>query len=229
MQIVSLLVAGLWAAVGSGALTVGPAQEFTAALAQQQLRAVRGLPVPAAALRVTDVIELDGAQVATVDFAGREAHVRFRRAQQGWSPTEMANRNNWIPLVKGFALMTELDQSGVVAFLRAIASAQLTYSAVCGDFFYAPTLAALTRPEPGQSNGFIMKEMVTASGEAATDRYHYRVEMTAPASPKSPRSCNGVPAGKSAQTWSATAQRLPGFAGKSYRIDAEGQISEIKR
>jgi len=30
-------------------------------------------------LRVTDVMELDDAQVATVDFAGRAAHARFRR------------------------------------------------------------------------------------------------------------------------------------------------------
>ena len=229
VPIVNFLVVGLWAVASAGALTAGPAQEYTAAAAEQQLRALGGLPVPATALRVTDVMELDGAQVATVDFAGRAAHVRFRRTQQGWSPTEMANRNDWIPLAKGFSLLTQLDESGVVAFLRSIASGQLTYAAVCADSFYAPTLAALAKPESGQSSGFIMKEMVTASGEAATDRYHYRVEMSALASPKSPGSCNGVPAGKSAQTWSAAAHRLPGFAGKSYRIDAEGQISEIKR
>lgn len=39
---------------------------------------------------------------------------------------------------------------------------------------------------------------------------------------------SAVAAVGSAKTWSATARPMPGYRGTSYRIDAEGVLTEIK-
>lgn len=122
----------------------------------------------------------------------------------------------------------QADEAGVVSTLRGIASGQLTYGAVCGDFFYAPTLAALARPQPGQKDGFILPSDVPPKGAAVLEKHHYRIEMTAKPSAKSPASCNGVPAGGSAETFFVTARPMPGYSGTAFRIDAEGKLTEIK-
>jgi hypothetical protein len=120
------------------------------------------------------------------------------------------------------------DDAGVRGALRAIMSAQLTYSAVCGNGYYAPTLAALARPEPGKKLGFLSDDLVPAKPATDLEKYRYRIAMTAAPSPASGPSCNGVPAGGSARTFLVTARPLGGFHGRSYRIDAEGVITEIK-
>jgi hypothetical protein len=120
------------------------------------------------------------------------------------------------------------DEPGVRSTLRAIMSAQVTYSAVCGGGFYAPTLAALAKPRTGEQFGFLSSSDVPPGGAKFLEKNRYAIEMTAPPSPKSPAGCNGVPAGQSAQAWSATARPLPGYSGKSYKIDAEGALTEIK-
>lgn len=125
------------------------------------------------------------------------------------------------------AQLLPADEAGVRSTLRGIASGQLTYSAVCAFGFFAPSLEALARPEPGMTKGFILASDVPAKGAKFLEKSHYRIEMTAPPDPKSPASCNGVPAGKSAKTWSATARPMPGFRGKSFRINSDGELSEI--
>lgn len=126
------------------------------------------------------------------------------------------------------AQLLPANENGVKSTLRGIATGQITYSAVCASGFFAPNLEALAKPEPGAKNGFILDSDVPAKGAKFLEKWHYRIEMTAAADPKSPASCNGVPAGKSAKTWSATARPMPGFQGKSYRINAEGELSEIQ-
>lgn len=120
------------------------------------------------------------------------------------------------------------NEAGAQSTLRSLASGQLTYSAVCADFFFAPTFAALGRPQPGQKDGFIPPTDVPPKGATVLEKYSYRIEMTAKPSAKSPASCNGVPAGGSAETFSITARPMSGFSGKSFRIDAEGRLTEIK-
>lgn len=120
------------------------------------------------------------------------------------------------------------DDRPVRGALYAIASAQLTYAATCGNGYYAPTLAALARPEPGNKLGFIREDFVPVKGARDLEKYQYRIEMTAAPSPKSGASCNGVPAGGSARTFSVTARPLEGVQGRSYRIDAEGTLTELK-
>lgn len=125
------------------------------------------------------------------------------------------------------AQLLPADENGVRSTLRGIASGQFTYAAVCASGFFAPSLEALARPEPGKKDGFILATDVPAKGAKFLEKWYYRIEMSAPPDARSPASCNGVPAGKSAKTWSATARPLPGFRGKSYRINADGELSEI--
>ncbi len=136
-----------------------------------------------------------------------------------------------VVVVLGSAVSAQLlptNENGVRSTLRGIASGQLTYSAVCASGFFAPSLDALARPEPGRKVGFILRSDVPPKDAKVLEKWHYRIEMTAPPDPKSPASCNGVPPGGSAKTWSATARPMPGYRGKSYRIDAEGELTEIK-
>lgn len=120
------------------------------------------------------------------------------------------------------------DETGVRGVLRAIASAQFAYSAACGNGYFAPTLAALARPEAGKKLGFINDDLMPAKPATDLEKYHYRIVMTAAPSPGSRASCNGVPAGASAQTFSITARPLEGFQGRSFRIDSQGELTEIK-
>lgn len=120
------------------------------------------------------------------------------------------------------------DEVGVRGILRAIVSAQITYFAVCGNGFYAPTLAILARPEPGKTLGFLGADLVPAGGSTVLEKSRYRIEMSAAPSPKSTASCNGVPAGGSAGTFSVVARPLKGFVGRAFRIDADGNLTEIK-
>ena len=134
-------------------------------------------------------------------------------------------------VVIGSAVSAQLlpaDENGVKSTLRGIASGQITYSAVCAAGFFAPSLEVLAKPAPGSKDGFILRTDVPAKGAKVLEKWHYRIEMTAVPDPKSPASCNGLPAGGSAKTWSATARPMTGYRGKSYRIDAEGVLTEIK-
>ena len=120
------------------------------------------------------------------------------------------------------------DETGVRGVLRALLSAQVAYSAVCGHGYFAPTLVALARPEPGRKLGFINDDLVPAKPATDLEKYRYRIVMTAVPSPASKASCNGVPAGGSAQTFSITARPVEGFQGRSFRIDSQGELTEIK-
>ena len=120
------------------------------------------------------------------------------------------------------------NEAGARRTLRAIVSGQITYSAVCSTGFYAPTLADLGRPAKGAKTGFILDTDVPPKGATVLEKWRYRIEMTAPPAKASPASCNGVPAGGSAQSFVITARPLPGFSGRAFRIDDKGELTEIK-
>lgn len=125
------------------------------------------------------------------------------------------------------AQLLPADEKGVQSTLRGIASGQLTYTITCASGYFAPTLEALARPQPGMKEGFIPSSDVPSKGAKFLQKWQYRIEMTAQPDSNSPASCNGVSPGRSAKTWSATARPMPGFSGKSYRINADGELSEI--
>jgi hypothetical protein len=112
--------------------------------------------------------------------------------------------------------------------LRVIASAQATYAGVCGHGHYAPTLAALARPAPGKKVGFLAGDLVPTEDATVLEKYRYRIEMVAVPSPRSTASCNGVPGGGSAETFSIVARPLEGFHGRAFRMDSGGTLTDIK-
>jgi hypothetical protein len=122
---------------------------------------------------------------------------------------------------------SESYEAGATSTLRGIVVGQVTYSAICGNGFYAPTLETLAKPKPGEQSGFILDTDLPRPGTTVLEKYRYRIEMTAPASPDSPAGCSGVPAGQSAKTFSITA-RPDGIRAKSFRIDHEGNLTEIQ-
>jgi hypothetical protein len=128
-------------------------------------------------------------------------------------------------IVPGRPVANEVGLSGA---MRVISSAQAVYSMSCGHGYYAPTLAALARPAPGEKRDSLPGDLVPAAGGTVVEKYGYRIEMVAVPSPKSPASCNGVPAGGSADTFSVVARPKEGFQGRAFRIDAEGDLTAIK-
>jgi hypothetical protein len=52
--------------------------------------------------------------------------------------------------------------------------------------------------------------------------------MLAQPSPKSAASCNGVPAGRSADAFSVVARPKEGFQGRAFGIDADGELTAIR-
>jgi len=80
------------------------------------------------------------------------------------------------------------NEASAIGTLRAINSAQIAFAAACGNGFYAPTLAALAAPAPGQSKGFLAAEMarepLVTSG--------YAVTLSPGDVADSPAACNGT-------------------------------------
>jgi hypothetical protein len=124
--------------------------------------------------------------------------------------------------------LLKAEEQGISSTLRGIASGQVVYSVVCAPGFYAPSLEVLARPAKGEKTAFILDSDVPKPGAKFLEQYGYRVEMSAPASPQSPASCNGVPKGGSAQGFVVTARPLPGLGGRSFRIDEKGELTPLK-
>ena len=214
-----------------------------------QVLATKGEPIEAAARAARAAIpkgpgarvELAGALVQFVRGVGRltpaAATVLLPEASRlvdealklkPGDPSALDERASIHELQSNASRLPPTDDNGVRGALRAIASAQATYSAVCGHGYYAPTLAALARPEPGKKLGFLYDDLVPAKGATVLEKYGYRIEMTAVPSPKSTASCNGVAAGGSAETFSIVARPMEGFHGRAYRIDANGGLTDLK-
>jgi hypothetical protein len=120
------------------------------------------------------------------------------------------------------------DEVGLIGAMRVVSSAQAVYSSSCGHGHYAPTLTALTRPAPGDKRGFLPGDLVPAAGGTVVEKYGHRIEMIAVPSPKSAASCNGVPAGRSADTFSVVARPKEGAQGRAFRLDSAGELTPIK-
>jgi hypothetical protein len=119
------------------------------------------------------------------------------------------------------------DQTAAIEMLKHIEGGQTTYALTCGQNFYAPDLAALSVPPPGESMAYISPDLKPMRGTSVAVRGRYRFEVKAQASPDAPASCNGVPRGAGGSTWHATAVREAEYPGKSYRISADGEVTVL--
>lgn len=222
------LAFGLTVALGISAVGCS-SSALTESVALEQLRADKNLPVRAEDLRIIGITDGETERVVKVDFGGTTANVKFRRFDKRWSPEQFETPTaGWVSLQTGFAMVTGAEEIAATETLKSLVSGQATYAASCGVGFYAPNLAALTTVPPGGTVGFVMDDLKPQAGNAFAEKAHYRIEIQTPPSPRSPASCNGVSAGTSGETWTATATRKKGYPGNSYKIDAEGQISAIQ-
>jgi hypothetical protein len=113
------------------------------------------------------------------------------------------------------------NEASAIGSMRAIVSAQLAYSAVCGQGSYAPTFDALIRPGPGQSMGYLSSDM---SGGDTTVKSGYRIVMTGVPDPNSAASCNGTPAGKGVNAFSVVATPEGDAGGRYFGTNGDGAI-----
>jgi hypothetical protein len=205
--------------------------ELTADHALEQLKALDDLPARPDRITISGITAGDTERIVKADFAGQPFNIKFRRFDTGWVPEQLElPTGGWMDVKAGFAaraaMVLESEQAAAQKHLRALASAQAAYSAGCGDGFYAPNLAVLATPPPGEL-AFVIEDLKPPPGQTVAELDNYRFEVVAPASPRAPASCNGVAAGQSGETWSATATRLDGSRGHSYRINADAEISLV--
>jgi type IV pilus assembly protein PilA len=114
------------------------------------------------------------------------------------------------------------NEASAIGSLRAINSAQSTYSASCGNGFYSPSLSNLgTAPAAGTA--FISPDLgvadtVTKSG------YDVTMGSSSGVSAGAPASCNGLAAGAVVQGYNATAAPTAGGGTRSFGTNTTGTI-----
>ena len=114
------------------------------------------------------------------------------------------------------------NEASAIGSLRAIASAQSTYAASCGNGFYSPTLVNLGVASAG-GTAFVSPDLstaasVTKSGYTVTMGSSTGVAATAPAS------CNGLAAGAVVQGYNATATPSAGGGTRAFGTNTTGTI-----
>ena len=97
------------------------------------------------------------------------------------------------------------NEASAIGSLRAINSAQSSYSASCANGFYAPALPNLFTPPVAGQDGFISADLSTTPSLKSG----YSITMVGGAAAVgAPASCNGVAAGAVANTYFASAAPL---------------------
>lgn len=119
------------------------------------------------------------------------------------------------------------NQSSAIGSLRAINSAQHTYSATCGGGYYAPRLTVLGRA-PATGIAFVSDELgaadvVTKSG------YQITMGSTSGASAQAPASCNGQAAGADTAGYWATATPMVNAGVLAYGTNASSMIYKAEQ
>ena len=114
------------------------------------------------------------------------------------------------------------NEASAIGSLRAIITAQATYSVSCGNGYFSPSLTNLsTPPTVGAGDGFIGADL---SNDPAT-KSGYTFTMTAGlAVSSSPISCNGAPAGSVVQTYFVSATPIPGGGSRFFATNHSGTI-----
>lgn len=108
------------------------------------------------------------------------------------------------------AVRTQANVASAIASLRTIASAQITYSAVCGGFF-SPSLRTLGVAPTGSSDVFLGADL--ASDPAVKSGYTFTLTPAQPVA-EAPASCNGLEPGRAVRDFFVVA--LPSTPGAPY-------------
>ena len=99
------------------------------------------------------------------------------------------------------------NEASAIGSLRAINSAETTYSSSCGQGSYASTLADLAKPPAAGTEGFISSDLDGTSGSGgASNKSGYVVKLTGGTDAVGVTACNAV--SKTTQTYYASADPL---------------------
>jgi hypothetical protein len=102
---------------------------------------------------------------------------------------------------------TEANTASAIASLRIIASAQITYSAVCAGGLYSPTLKTLGVPGTGSTDAFISPDLTSDPSRKSG----YTITLVAgPPVADAPATCNGLGAGLAVRDFFASAEPADG-------------------
>jgi prepilin-type N-terminal cleavage/methylation domain-containing protein len=113
------------------------------------------------------------------------------------------------------------NEASAIGSLRAINSAQSTYSASCGSGFYAPTLLILGTAPTGATNSFISPDL----GYSATpQKSGYNITMAGTAGASSPASCNGVAAAAGLESYAAAGDPVASGGTRFFGTNTTGTI-----
>jgi len=99
------------------------------------------------------------------------------------------------------------SEASAIASLRAISSAQSSFSASCGGGFYAPSLRSLGTPPAGATSAFITPDLGSSDSPVKSG---YQIQLSGTAAGGAPATCNGVGAGASLRTYKSGADPVGG-------------------
>ena len=114
----------------------------------------------------------------------------------------------------------EGNEASAKGSVRAILSAQFTFSASCGRNFYAPTLSILGRSGTDGST-FITPDLAMSD---TVERSGYRIWIEAEKAADAPATCNGEPAGVAAKTFIVRAEPLRDGEGLFFAARDDGRM-----
>jgi prepilin-type N-terminal cleavage/methylation domain-containing protein len=114
------------------------------------------------------------------------------------------------------------NEASAIGSLKAINSAQATFSASCGNGFYAPSLVQLaTPPSVGGGDGFIGADLANDPSVKSG----YTVTLTpGAAAAGAPASCNGAAAGTVVSTYFVGAEPIAGGGSRFFGTNQSGTI-----
>ncbi len=121
------------------------------------------------------------------------------------------------------ARMTGNETSAIVS-LKAVTSAQVAYSASCGQNGYATSYPVLGTPPPGTTEGFISADLGLVAAPQKSG-YNFTLGPGASAS-AGPNDCNGTPT-TTGYYASATPQAFGSTGGRSFATNAGNTIWQL--
>ena len=113
------------------------------------------------------------------------------------------------------------NEASAIGSMRAIGSAQASYSAGAAQGGYAITLAVLATPCPGSTQGFISSDLST--DPSIKSGYTIALAAGAGSQPLTAVDCNGV-AGNSAYYATAVPVTVGTTGGRGFATDAGGSV-----
>jgi type II secretory pathway pseudopilin PulG len=113
--------------------------------------------------------------------------------------------------------------AAMIADMRLVNSAQLSYAITCGSGFYAKDLPTLGLKPVGSSVGFVNEELATA---VTITRRGYTITLEGTPLPGSPGGCSGAPPGDGAPAYRAGADSITPINARFFATNANGIIWE---